>query len=469
MATGVSIWSKTAANNASADSAVNWAEGQAPSSVNDSARAMMASVAKWRDDISGTVTTGGIATAYTVSSNQGFATAAAMSGAMLCFIPNVDSGTAPTLAVDGLTARAINISTGVAVPSGALKTGTPYLVTYIHATTEFILQGILSANPLTGVDIIGAAALTAPAADDSLGIYDLSATTNKKISAADFLKVVGSLTADTAPDVTNDVVLTYDASASAAKKVALKNIPVAYPPGFMFGLTLANGTDATNDINIAAGNCRDAANTQNITLSAITKQLDSSWAAGTNAGGRSSASLADGTWHVFAIDKADGSAPDVLFHTAVDPTSVLPTDYTVYRRLGSALRVSGAILAFSQDGDEFLLSVPITFSGQNIGSTATLLSIGSPAGIKTRARLRVSSSATASSSNSLLLISSPDEADNAAAGTNGDLLASQNYTQAGNVIVRTNTAQQVRLRSVTATMTISGGMYGWFDARGRTG
>ena len=35
-------WSRTASNNATADSSVNWTEGQAPSSVNDSARAMKA-------------------------------------------------------------------------------------------------------------------------------------------------------------------------------------------------------------------------------------------------------------------------------------------------------------------------------------------------------------------------------------------------------------------------------------------
>jgi hypothetical protein len=35
-------WSRTAANNATADGSINWAEGQAPSTVNDSARAMMA-------------------------------------------------------------------------------------------------------------------------------------------------------------------------------------------------------------------------------------------------------------------------------------------------------------------------------------------------------------------------------------------------------------------------------------------
>lgn len=40
-------WSTTPANNASAATAINWAEGQPPSSVNDSARQMMADVAAW--------------------------------------------------------------------------------------------------------------------------------------------------------------------------------------------------------------------------------------------------------------------------------------------------------------------------------------------------------------------------------------------------------------------------------------
>ena len=40
-------WSTTAGNNATADPSINWQEGQAPSTVNDSARAMMAAVATW--------------------------------------------------------------------------------------------------------------------------------------------------------------------------------------------------------------------------------------------------------------------------------------------------------------------------------------------------------------------------------------------------------------------------------------
>jgi hypothetical protein len=57
-------WSQTA----SADATINWAEGQAPSSVNDSARAMMAATAKYRDDIAGAIVTTGTSTAYAVHS-----------------------------------------------------------------------------------------------------------------------------------------------------------------------------------------------------------------------------------------------------------------------------------------------------------------------------------------------------------------------------------------------------------------
>jgi len=63
--------------------ASNWAEGQSPSSVNDSARAMMARAAEWRDDVSGTIATGGTSTAYTATSNQGFDTLAPQPGLTL--------------------------------------------------------------------------------------------------------------------------------------------------------------------------------------------------------------------------------------------------------------------------------------------------------------------------------------------------------------------------------------------------
>lgn len=50
MATGIGAWDTAAANNDDADTDINWAEGQAPSTVNNSARAMMAAVATWLRD-----------------------------------------------------------------------------------------------------------------------------------------------------------------------------------------------------------------------------------------------------------------------------------------------------------------------------------------------------------------------------------------------------------------------------------
>lgn len=143
MAGSFYLWSKTPASNASADSSINFAEGQAPSSVNDSARALMASVASYRDDIAGAIVTGGTATAFTVTSNQVFDSLAHMSGQMIAFTPHATNtgSSGCTLNVDGLGAKAIRSSPNVELPSGSLILGTPYVVTYNNSDSCFYLQG----------------------------------------------------------------------------------------------------------------------------------------------------------------------------------------------------------------------------------------------------------------------------------------------------------------------------------------
>src|SRR3569833_1992208 len=81
-------WSQTASADATADSTINWSEGQAPSSINDSARAMMAATAKFRDDIAGAILTGGTSTNYTVTSYQQFDSLAHLSGQLIAFTPH---------------------------------------------------------------------------------------------------------------------------------------------------------------------------------------------------------------------------------------------------------------------------------------------------------------------------------------------------------------------------------------------
>jgi microcystin-dependent protein len=139
-------WSRTASSNASADGSVNWAEGQAPSSVNDSARAMMAAAAKYRDDIAGAIATGGTSTAYTVTSYQAFDTLAHMDGAMIAFTPHATNGATVTLNVDGLGAKALRSAPGAELPAGVLVQGTPYAVTYNNSDGAFYLQGFFG-NP----------------------------------------------------------------------------------------------------------------------------------------------------------------------------------------------------------------------------------------------------------------------------------------------------------------------------------
>lgn len=139
-------WSKTASSNATADASINWAEGMAPSAVNDSSRAMMARVAEWRDDIAGAIVTGGTLTAYTVSSNQVFDTLAHMANAVIAFTPHTTNGATVTLNVDGLGAKPLRSAPSTELLAGVLIAGTPYVAVYNNSDAAFYLQGFLG-NP----------------------------------------------------------------------------------------------------------------------------------------------------------------------------------------------------------------------------------------------------------------------------------------------------------------------------------
>lgn len=140
-------WSRTAATNATADASINWAEGQAPSSVNDSARAMMAATAKFRDDIAGAIVTAGTSTAYTVASFSVFDSFAHMDKQVIAFSPHTTNAAGPvSLNVDGLGTRVLRSSPGVDLLAGTLIQGTPYLATYSNADTAWYLQGFFG-NP----------------------------------------------------------------------------------------------------------------------------------------------------------------------------------------------------------------------------------------------------------------------------------------------------------------------------------
>jgi len=151
MPSGLHTWSQTSGSNATADSAINWAEGQAPSSVNDSARAEMAVIAKWRDDNNGSLTTGGTSTAYTLATNTVFTSLALMDNQTLKFTMHATSGASPTLNVDGLGAKPIHSATTVSPGTGALVAASVYSATYDNSVGEWLLHDQLAVLPNNSV------------------------------------------------------------------------------------------------------------------------------------------------------------------------------------------------------------------------------------------------------------------------------------------------------------------------------
>lgn len=138
-------WSLTASSNGAADPTINWQEGMSPSSINDSARAMMARTAEWRNDISGERTSGGTSTAYTLGTNQALGGNGIPSppphGTMLSFVAHAGNGVNATIVVDGGTAYPLQVTGGTALPSGTLVAGTPYRMSFNSSVPAWVMEG----------------------------------------------------------------------------------------------------------------------------------------------------------------------------------------------------------------------------------------------------------------------------------------------------------------------------------------
>lgn len=123
-------------------------------------------------------------------------------------------------------------------------------------------------------------------------------------------------------------------------------------PGFLHGCQLV--WSSANLVQVGAGTARDLSDSDSMVLAAaMTKNLNVVWAAGNNNGGRDSASVSNGTWHVFVIKNPTSGAVDVLFSTSTNPVATMPSGYTLKRRVGSILRVAGNIKEFFQHGNHF--------------------------------------------------------------------------------------------------------------------
>lgn len=124
-------WSKTAGDNDTADSDINWQENQVPSTVNNSARQMMGRVAELLDDLGSVTSATNLLNAYTLTANSAFTALA--DGLIVGFRASATNTGAATLNVNALGSKAIRgiASSGdVALAAGAIVSGQKYQAVY---------------------------------------------------------------------------------------------------------------------------------------------------------------------------------------------------------------------------------------------------------------------------------------------------------------------------------------------------
>jgi hypothetical protein len=139
-------WDTTASNNDDADSNINWQEGQLPSTVNNSARAMMAAEAAFMQGTGGALTTGGTGAAYTLTLPDA-PTAYTSSMLFLVRFHTVSTSTTATLNVNGLGAKTLKTFTGAALPEADHISANAYaFVKYDGTDFRVYLPGITTGS-----------------------------------------------------------------------------------------------------------------------------------------------------------------------------------------------------------------------------------------------------------------------------------------------------------------------------------
>lgn len=153
---------------------------------------------------------------------------------------------------------------------------------------------------------------------------------------------------------TNPVWANKDISTTTTKGQSLLPNPI----------TISNGTDSDHDIDFTAGNFNFDDGTGQAVATALTKQLDNSWAVGNNTGGLDTGTVAADTfYYCFAIYNPTNQTSDFLFSTsASSPT--MPSGYTKKKRIASLVtdgssNIRNGSYTFFGGGYRFIYSTKI--------------------------------------------------------------------------------------------------------------
>lgn len=196
----ISQWSTSAASNNAAPPD-GFPEGQAPSTVNDCAREVMAAVARQFQDTDGSLVTAGSGTTYTLTTNN--ANAALADIGMFVFRVHLANTGAATLNVDATGAKAIEAN-GSALVAGDLVLNTLYLAAYNATSDTFDL---LNSTTSSAVDHDATTNFVADEHVAHSGVSVLGTTPGLAAGNDDLSSNIGlTLDISTLPNFTDDAV-----------------------------------------------------------------------------------------------------------------------------------------------------------------------------------------------------------------------------------------------------------------------
>lgn len=230
----------------------------------------------------------------------------------------------------------------------------------------------------------------------------------------------------------------------------------SYFAGAKGGLGLSNDATTPNTvIDIAAGSATDDTNTVMMKIAAFTKTTGA-WTLGSGNGCLDTGSVANSTWyHTFLIERPDTGVTDILCSTSMSPT--FPANYTVKRDIGPFQTDGSAnIVPFKQVGNDFYRTnaSALEFTTTNLGTNAVFQTLPDvPPGVSVSPIYRFTNGTAGNS----VILSAPFEPDELPT-TTYPTVAAPGFdaltvtTTAGAVEtagprIRTNTNQQIRLRS----------------------
>lgn len=374
------------------------------------------------------------------------------------------------------------ISTGAALSGGDLAQVGKAIANYVAYGDFYTVGGSANAITLTSTGVLYS--ITSYVNGDRVRFEAASNNTTGVTINVNGIGVVSLLAADGSALAADRIVAgqKYEACYDSTSSAFFLMVPFAKETlnGYLYGLTIANnGSDPTNDIDIATGVCSNFGGNVLMTLaSTMTKRIDATWSAGTGNGGRASTvSLTNNTWYrVFIIGKADGTV-DAGFDTSSTAANLLAgaSGYIYYRQIGWIRYGTATIVKFFQYGDRFLFDVPIANYTDNdpaaTTETKTVTVAPSTLGLFS---VIVTNANAGSTVQTFIKLRSTEQTSAAASATNFDIQA---YREAANTLspnasqlsCPVDSSSQIK---VSASSASNQNRYtllsnGWVDTRGR--